>query len=178
MGLYDDDDQRLESGDIAVRDYWRAKFNAEMLEQALKTRQAEGAIGMELISSLSLLEELLATYPSHQDLQAWRTRAKTIQDKMGPDFQRGGSFTSRCLWNEHSYREAFVGMHCGDMGAASDDWELAFDCYRTAGQKLEFLNNRIQSGEHVEGWPAETVAWIQEQLPIAQQKQEAAGKKR
>ncbi len=166
MGLYDDDDKSLESGDIALRDYWRAKFNAEMLEQALKTRQPEGAIGMELISTLSFLDELLtATYPSHQDLQAWRARAKTIQDKMGPDFQRSGSFTSRCMWNEHSYREAFVGMHCGDMGADLDDWELAFDwggLPDRPGRKLEFLcNNRIQSGEHVEGWPAETRShWI------------------
>jgi hypothetical protein len=178
MGLYDDDNESLASGDIALRDYWRAKFNAEMLEQALKTKQPEGAIGMELISALSLLDELLTIYPSHEDLKTWQARAKAIQAKIDPNFSRGSSFTSRCMWNEHSYREAFVGMHCGDMGAGSDDWELAYDCYRTAGQKLEFLNKRITAGEHVEGWPPETVAWIQEQYPSALRKEEAAGKKR
>ena len=111
--------------------------------------------------------------------KAWRTRAKAIQDKL-IRISNGTSFTSRCMWNEHSYREAFVGIHCGDIGAASGRLGPGTRLLQHGQrQKLEFLNKRIKSGEHVEGLARrETVAWIQEQYPVALQKEEAARKKR
>ena len=48
-GLYDDEkkDKEMTKGDIMAQDYWFTKFDAMMLELALKTHQPEGRIGLD-----------------------------------------------------------------------------------------------------------------------------------
>jgi quinol monooxygenase YgiN len=171
MGLYDDDNAAVTTGELKLRDYWRAKFNDQMLDQALKSRQDEGAIGYTLIGSVSLLDELLKTYPNHEDLKKWKQKAVTIQGKIGPDFNRSGGFTKSCVWNEHSYQEAYVGYHCGKMFAANNEWAEAYDCYRTAAQKLNFLQDRT------EAWPADAVAFVKEKNSEVETLRDEMGKK-
>lgn len=162
MGLYDDDNTAVESGDLKERDYWRAKFNAEMLEQALQTRQPEGLIGLELIGALSLLDDLRKTYPNHRDLKAWRERALAVQAKIDSNASRNDSFTSRCQWGHHAYREAYVGYHCGKIAASQGDYALATDCLKTARQKLTFIQGRIADGGTEANWPDEAKSWAVE----------------
>ena len=162
MGLYDDDNEAVTSGALKLLDYWRAKFNAEQLEEAIKTRQPEGAIGLELVSVVSLLDDLLKTYPNHDELKAWRERALAVQKRIDPNASRNDGFDSRCVWHEHSYREAWVGYHCGKLAEQEGDSAFAADCYRTARQKLGYLTGRLDSSERVGDWPPSVPLWIRE----------------
>ena len=172
MGLYDDDNAAVTTGDLAIRDYWRAKFNDLMLDQALKSRQAEGAIGMELVSAVRLLDGLLAIYPNHADLKKWKQKAVMIQGKIGPDFERSAGFTMNCVWNQHSYQEAYVGYNCGQLFGQQNNWPEAFDCFRTAAQKLDFLQDKVQD------WPPEIAAWVKEKKPEVDRLRDEAVKRR
>lgn len=177
MGLYNDNETTT-SGDLRSRDYWRARFNADMLEQALATRQPEGRIGYELIGAISVLDDLLKTWPNHSGLRQWRDRAVAVQKQVDPNADRQAPFTGRCLWNEHSYQEAFVGHHCGKLFADNLEYGEAFDCFRTAAQKLEFLSRRLDENDHVDGWPTDIVAWIRQVRPEVESLREEMGKKR
>jgi tetratricopeptide (TPR) repeat protein len=172
MGLYDDDNAAVTTGDLALRDYWRAKFNDMMLDQALKSKQSEGAIGYALIGAIQLLDELLKTYPNHEDLKRWKQKAVTIQGKIGPNFSRSDSFTANCVWNQHSYQEAYVGYHCGQLFGQQNNWPEARDCFRTAAQKLEFLQDKVDL------WPAENAAWVKEKKAEVERLRDEAGKKK
>lgn len=162
MGLYDDDNKALTNGPIKLLDYWRAKFNAEQLEEALRTRQAEGAIGLELVGVISLLDDLRKTYPNHEQLTAWRERALAVQKMIDPNASRTDGFDGRCVWHEHSYREAWVGYHCGKLAEQEGDSAFAADCYRTALQKVGYLAGRLDSNERVADWPPSVPVWIRE----------------
>jgi hypothetical protein len=172
MGLYDDDNAAVTTGDLAIRDYWRAKFNDMMLDQALKSKQAEGPIAYNLVSGVKLLDELLATYPNHEGLKKWKQKAVMIQGKIGPDFDRTGGFTKNCLWNEHSYQEAFVGYNCGQLFGQENNWPEAYDCFRTAAQKLDFLQDKVEQ------WPPADAAWVKEKKPEVDRLRDEASKKK
>ena len=162
MGLYDQSDANLNQGELPLLDYWRARFDATMLETAIATRQPEGRIGLELASAIRLLDSLLTRYPRHQELIAWRARAAAVSKQIDQNATRSAAFTGRCLWGEHSYREAWVNLECARVARAEDDAALARDCERTARQKLEYLHRRIAANDNIEGWPPEALAWIRE----------------
>ena len=162
MGLYDQTDAALTSGELPLLDYWRAHFDATMLETAVTTRQPEGRIGLELASAIRLLDSLLARYPRHERLLGWRTRATAIAKQVDPNAARSSAFTGACLWGEHSYREAWVNLECARVARAHAEHALARDCERTARQKLESLHRRVTAGESIEGWPAEALTWIRD----------------
>jgi hypothetical protein len=177
LGLYNDNETTT-SGDLKSRDYWRARFNAEMLEQALTTRQPEGRIGFELIGAISVLDDLLKVWPNHSSLQQWHERASAVRKQVDPNADRQAPFTGRCMWNEHSYQEAFVGYHSGKLFAAELEYGEAFESFRTASQKLDVLTRRLDENDHVDGWPAEIVAWIRQVKPEVEQLREETSKKR
>jgi len=177
MALYSDNEQAT-NGDLRVRDYWRARFNAEQLELAIQTRQPEGRIGFELIGAISVLDDLLKAYSNHENLKKWRDRAMAVQKEVDPNADRQAPFTGRCLWLEHSYREAYVGYHCGKLFQDNLEFGEAFDCFRTAGQKLEFLQKRLDTNDHVDGWPTDAVAWIRDISPEVEQLRDDTAKKR
>jgi hypothetical protein len=158
-GLYDDA-AKTTGGDLKERDYWRARWDAERLEEALKERQPEGAIMMALISSASRLDELLKTYPNHEDLKKWRARTTEIQGKIDPNANRGDSFRTGSLWNEHNYREAFVGLNCGKTAMAQGDWDSAKSCLADAERDLGFLKARVDNKDRVGAWPEDRIAWV------------------
>ena len=84
-GLYDDDTKDVTSGDLADQDYWWAKFDSQMLELALKQKQPEGRIGLNLASSINRLNDLIKKYPKHEDLKKWKVRDEEIQKKIDPN---------------------------------------------------------------------------------------------
>jgi hypothetical protein len=175
-GLYDDD-KNATSGDLKDRDFWRAKWADEQIDQAIKEHQPEGAIGMELISQVHLLDDLIKQHPKHEQLLKWREHAASIQKKIGEDFNRSDSFKPGCLLNEYAYREAYTGLHCGKAAAADKDWPMALDCFRESAKQLGFLQKRIENNERVDNWPPEFVKWIKETKPEVEQLRDDAAKK-
>src|SRR5438270_7726668 len=81
-GLYADEAKDKTSGDIKDRDYWQSKWDAKMLEDAIKTRQPEGPISVNVESSLRNLEALEKKYPKHEDIKKWQARFEEIKGKL------------------------------------------------------------------------------------------------
>lgn len=162
MGLYDRTDADLLGGELPLLDYWRARFDAAMLDTAIATRQPEGRIGLELANAIRLVDSLLDRYPRHAELLAWRNRAAAVLRQIDPNASRSVAFTPRCLWGEHAYREAWVNVECARVAGAKGDHVLARDCERTARQKLEGLARRVAGSQAAHEWPPEIVAWIRE----------------
>jgi hypothetical protein len=176
-GLYDDDATKVTGGDLKERDYWRAKWNSIRLEEAIKERQPEGAIMMELIGDVSLLDDLLKKYPNHEDLKKWRARAGEIQKKINPDANRGESFKAGSLWNEHNYREAYVGLNCGKVAMAEQDWKEARSCLNDAERDFKIMTNRLEQNDRVAAWPPDAAGWVKTASAEATQLNEEVAKK-
>ena len=68
IGLYDSNDAEVTSGELNSQDYWWTKFDAMMLEIALKQHQPEGHIGVDLASSIRRVDDLLKKYPKHEEI--------------------------------------------------------------------------------------------------------------
>src|SRR4051794_23109277 len=71
IGLYDSDNKDITSGDLNSQDYWWTKFDAMMLDIAVKQRQPEGPIAVNTAVTLRRIDDLLKKYPKHQDILAW-----------------------------------------------------------------------------------------------------------
>src|SRR5947209_8271546 len=75
-GLYDDESKDATSGDLNNQDYWWAKYDATMLELAIKQHQPEGRISVELGSSIRRLNDLEKQFPKHEQIRQSKDRAK------------------------------------------------------------------------------------------------------
>src|ERR1700743_3022641 len=82
QGRYGDDNKIVASGDLNDQDYWWAKYDAMMLELAIKQRQPEGRIAVDLASSIRRLDDLAKKYPKHQEIAKWKTRAQQVDAKI------------------------------------------------------------------------------------------------
>jgi hypothetical protein len=68
--------------------------------------------------------------------------------------------------------------HSGKLFAAELEYGEAFESFRTASHKLDVLTRRLDENDHVDGWPAEIVAWIRQVKPEVEQLREETSKKR
>jgi hypothetical protein len=159
-GLYDDDATKVTGGDLVDRDYWRAKWNSEQLDIAIQQQQPEGAILLELIGDISLLDDLLKKYPNDDELKQWRAHAVEVKGKIDPDADRGASFKAGSTWAEHNLREAYVGLNCGRAAVKKEDWQTAHSCLQDASRDLDILRERIKNNDRVAAWPPNLASWI------------------
>src|ERR1700712_522599 len=97
-GLYADDTKDKTTGDLADQDYWWAKWDAKMLEEAIKSRQPEGRIGVDLASSIRRLNDLEKKYPKHEEIKKMKKRAEEVEAKIDPNASRGASFQPGFPW--------------------------------------------------------------------------------
>src|SRR5437016_1192311 len=97
-GLYDDETKDATTGDFNDQDYWWAKFDAMMLELAIKQHQPEGRIGLQLVPAMKRLEQLSKKYPKHKEIAKWKARAEAVQEKIDPNADRNKYFGPECPW--------------------------------------------------------------------------------
>jgi hypothetical protein len=161
-GLYADDATGKTSGPIKSRDYWESKFNAEQLEQAIKDHQPEGAIALQLISSVNLVNDLLKKYPNHKELQDWKAREIAVQKQIGDNFNRGDVFKPGCLWSQESYMQAYVGYNTSKTALEDNDQDLVFAMSGLAKQKVDYLT---ESDDHMADYPEDAKAFIRKIKP-------------
>src|SRR5271155_4772897 len=109
-GLYGDGNKSVTSGELNEQDYWWAKFDATMLELAIKTHQPEGRISVETENSIRRLDDLTKKYPKHEEIAKWLARAKQVEAKVDPNAPRGASFTEDCPWNESNFAQLWVNL--------------------------------------------------------------------
>lgn len=172
MGLYDDDKASITSGDILSVGYWQAKFEADRLEQALKTKQPEAAIKGLVPSVISLCDDFLKEYPNHGEVQKWKQKAETIQKKLDPnpppaDFK--GNFAH---WKDFSYESAWRFSNLAKMAAADEDWGLAHSYASSA------IENLVRAAGRMTNWPADAQEWVKTTTPEIEKLDEMVQKKR
>jgi hypothetical protein len=160
--LYASDAASVKSGDLLDRDYWRAKWDAMRLDEAIKERQPEGAILMSVISETQLLDDLIKKYPNYQDFKTWKQHAEAIKGKISPDANRGDSFKPGSLWNEGNYKEAYVNYNYAKVAIAKKDWAEAHDGLNYAERNLGFLVDRVKKDDRVSAWPDGAAKWVQD----------------
>jgi hypothetical protein len=173
-GLYANDAASMTSGAIASRDYWQSKFNADQLEQAIKDHQPEGAIALQLISAVELVDGLLKQYPNHTELKAWHDRFTAVRKQIGDNFDRSAEFKPGCLWNQDSYMQAYVGYNTAKTAMASNDQELAFMMSGLALDKVNILTDPNE--DRMADYPADAKAWIKQIKPELEGIHESSGK--
>jgi len=125
QGLYGDEGKNVTSGDLNNQDYWWAKFDAMMLEIAIKQHQPEGRIAVDLASSMRRLDDLTAKYPKHQEIARWKARAEEVDSKINPNADRGAGFTSECPWDEANFAQLWVNLHWAKVAYDARDYATA-----------------------------------------------------
>jgi hypothetical protein len=159
-GLYDSDATDINGGPILDRDYWRANWNSMRMDDAIKEHQPEGAILMQVIGQLQLLNDLIKKYPNDEDLKKWLTQAKDVQAKIDPNANRTDELKAGCLWSEINYREAYVNYNYARTAIDQKNWDAAHDGIVYAQRNLEPLQQRIKDNDRVNAWPEGAAKWV------------------
>ncbi len=139
QGLYGNPGKDQTTGDLNDQDYWWAKFDADMLERAIQTRQPEGHIAVDLASSIRRLDDLVKKYPKHQEIAKWYARAKEIDSKIDPNANRGTSFTQECPWDEANFAQLWVNLHWAQLAYAQKDYATASSNMQNVRQNYEIM---------------------------------------
>jgi hypothetical protein len=157
-GLYDDEGKDATSGDLNNQDYWWAKYDAMMLELAIKQHQPEGRIAVDLASSIRRLNDLEKQFPKHEGIKNWKQRATEVDKKINPDANRHEYFNPNCPWDEANFAQAWVNYHHGKMQYAAKDYEHALGLFQNV--KLNFKILLVP--DRMKEYPENLRKWVEE----------------
>lgn len=162
-GLSAEEARAVTSGDLDDQDYWWAKFDARMLEDAVRTHQPEGRVAVDVASSIRRLDELAARYPRHAEIAGWRARAKEVAARLDPNALRNVAYGPGCLWAEANYAQAWVNWHWGRMQLDGGDRQ-------GRGLVAHALHNLdlLSAPGRMDHYPAETRQWVIDTRQAAQ----------
>ena len=164
-GLYADDTKDKTSGDLDDQDYWWAKWDAKMLDEAIKTRQPEGRIGVNIGSSLRRLDDLAKKYPKHEEIQKWKKHFEDVQAKIDPNANRGESFKPGFPWGMSNFEQAWVNFQWGKMKADANDVQGAIGLYQNVVYNLNLIK---EHPDLFDTMPEEYKKWAEEHRPEAE----------
>jgi hypothetical protein len=137
--LYGDGGKDVKSGDLNNQDYWWAKFDAMMLEIAIKQRQPEGHIAVDLASSIRRLDDLSKKYPQHQEIAKWKARAQEVDAKINPNADRRTNFSRECPWDESNFAQLWVNLHWAKVAFDGKDYNTALSCLQNVMQNYGIM---------------------------------------
>lgn len=170
QGLYADDDKKVTSGDLNNQDYWWAKFDAMMLEMAIKQRQPEGKIAIDLASSIRRLDDLSKQFPKHQEIAGWKARAAEVDAKIDPNADRSKSFGPECPWDEANFAQLWVNLHWAKAAYAVKDYGTAVSCLSNVMQNYQFMLRP----DRMNGYPDDLRKYVENSKPEADSMYKAA----
>jgi hypothetical protein len=174
QGLYGDEGKTVTSGELNDQDYWWAKFDAMMLELAIKQHQPEGHIAVDLASSIRRLDELSKKYPKHQEIAKWNARAHEVDSKINPDAPRGASFGPECPWDEANFAQLWVNLHWAKFAYSVKDYSTAASDLQNVMQNYQFM----LKPDRMKNYPGELRKWVVDSKPEADQLYKAVKEKR
>ena len=163
-GLYDDDEKVATKGDLNNQDYWWAKYDNMMLELALKLRQPEGRIDLQLASSVKRLEELEKKFPKHTEIKKWKERAQEIQAKIDPNANRSTPFSPECPWEESNFAQLWVNLQHARMQFDNKEYTDARALLQNVMQNYEIM----LKPDRMKHYPEELRKWVIEHKPDAE----------
>lgn len=158
MGLYDDDVKDVTGGDLNDQDYWWAKFDQGMFELALKQRQPEGKIGLNIAGMKNRFNELLKKYPKHAELLAWKEKVEAVDKKIDPNASRGGPFNPGCPWDESNYAQLWVNWHYAKKLIEANDYNMARGMLSNVMQNYEIM----MRPERMKNYPDDLRKWVED----------------
>lgn len=126
-------------GDLSSQDCWWTKFDAMILEIALKQRQPEGRIGINIAIALRRITDLTKKYPKHEGIQKWKARFEEIQSKINPDADRRANFGPECPWDEANFAQLWVNVHWIKLLVDAKDWNTAAPLSQNIQQNYKFM---------------------------------------
>jgi hypothetical protein len=163
QGLYGDDGKNATSGDLNNQDYWWAKFDAMMLELAIKQRQPEGHIAVDLASSIRRLDDLIKKYPKHQEIAKWKARAQEVDAKINPNANRNTSFTPECPWDESNFAQLWVNLHWAKVAYEAKDYNTAYSDMQNVMQNYPIM----LAPDRMKSYPEDLRKWVVDSKPDA-----------
>ena len=160
MGLYDDDNAAITSGDQNSEAFWWARCYSNAFDEALKSRQPEGAIKDFLPKLFEALDTALKTYPAHDQLKAAKEKATKIQGKIDPNASYA-SWKPDFAWGAGSgdsdkYLAWWVAFHHAKSAAAAGDWENAYE----KAKYCSFRAGDIVEARFMGKWPADVQKFL------------------
>jgi hypothetical protein len=138
-GLYDDD-KNVKEGELNDRDYWQAKWDMMMLDYALKQKQPEGKIGLNLVSTVHNLEDLKKKYPKHGEVAEMLEKATKVQEKVDPNADRGGAWKPGCPWDEANFAQLWINWHAAHAAAKEKEYDKAWGYMTNVNQNIDLLS--------------------------------------
>jgi hypothetical protein len=163
IGLYDGNDATVTSGELNSQDYWWTKFDAMMLDIALKQHQPEGRIGINLAIALRRVDDLVKKYPKHEEILKWKAHFEEVQSKISPDANRSASFGPQCPWDESNFAQLWVNFHWAKVAADQKDWSTALSCLQNVEQNYSILF----APDRMKNYPDDLRKWVAESKPEA-----------
>jgi hypothetical protein len=161
VGLYDSDSGDITKGDLNSQDYWWTKYDAMMLDLALKQHQPEGHIGLNLAIAIRRTDDLLKKYPKHEEIKKWRTRFEEVQAKIDPNASRGQSFTTECPWDEANFAQLWVNEHWVKFLVEQKNWKDAEPLLSNIRQNYGFM----LAPDRMKNYPEDLRKWVVESKP-------------
>jgi hypothetical protein len=155
MGLYDDDLAAVTSGDISNKEYWYAKYASQKVDNALKTRQPEGAIKDYLPEAIKAYDAALATYPNHEDLKKWKEKAVSIQGKINPNAE-WARFKSDFHWDNGPFEHGWVEFNWAKLAAQNGEWDVVYEQARSAHNHL----GEYGAQKDMRAWSDDVKKWV------------------
>jgi hypothetical protein len=174
MGLYDDDNAAVSSGDVLDVIYWQTKFAHLKLEAALRSRQPEGAVKGLIPDVRNGAQDVLQRYPNHGEVKGWLENAKKIEGKINPDAAYADFKADFAHWKDYSYEAGWRSYHIAKMAAATQDYSTADQHAREV--ITQFGRSLDRMGQ--QNWPAEVQQFVKTARPEMEKLHEEALAKR
>lgn len=161
--LYEDPAKDATKGDINSQDYWWTKFDMMMLELAIKERQPEGRIGLQLASTSKRLDDLAKKYPKHETIAKWKKRVEDVQAKIDPNADRSKYFGPECPWEEANFAQLWVNLQWAQMQYDAKDYQQARGLMQNVMQNYDIM----LKPDRMKNYPEELRKWVVDHKPEA-----------
>jgi hypothetical protein len=145
------------------QDYWWSKFDAMMLEIAIKQRQPEGHIAVDVAVYLRRLNDLVKKYPNHKEIAQWKVRAEEVDGKINPNADRRTNFTPDCPWDESNFAQLWVNLHWAKVAFDAKDYNTALSCLQNVIQNYGIM---LQP-DRMKHYPDELRKYVEDSKPEA-----------
>jgi hypothetical protein len=153
-GLYGDETPK--TGDIDDQDYWWTKFDMMMLDLALKQKQPEGKIGINLASTKERLATLSKKYPDHDMIKQWKAKVDDTISKIDPNASRTESFRPGCPWDEANFGQMWVNYNHAKLMVEKNKPEQAYDLLKNVKQNADILTKP----DRLKNYPDDLREWV------------------
>ncbi|MGH7241846.1 MAG: hypothetical protein ACREJD_00310 [Phycisphaerales bacterium] len=157
------DKKDVTSGELNDQDYWWARFDDMMLDEAMKHKQPEGRIGLQLASTTRRLDELTKKYPKHEEIKKMKQHADDVLSKINPNADRGAPFSPECPWEEANFAQIWVNIRWAQAAWKEKDYQNVSGLMKNVNDNL----NIMLAPDRMKNYPPELSKAVRDAKPEA-----------